>query len=100
MNKNEIAKNFNSEIAEQIAKIRKLPEIRIEICGTWVWVKGNTRPVAVELRLAGYQWSKNKQSWYWHHDLDNTQHAYKGKYTLQEVREKYPPVEIKKCKAV
>ena len=39
-------------------------ELKIEICGSWVWVSGDTKPHREILKVAGYLWSPKKLSWY------------------------------------
>lgn len=53
-----------SQIAEMIQKIIHLDGIEIEICGTWVWVGGDTFPHRIELSKAGYKYSGRKKMWY------------------------------------
>lgn len=37
--------NFNSaEYSHIIVQIVHIPEIKIEICGSWIWISGNTKP--------------------------------------------------------
>lgn len=43
-----------------------LQGVNIELCGTWLWITGNTRSVKDELKAAGCRWSKSKTAWYWH----------------------------------
>jgi hypothetical protein len=49
---------------EQIDKIIDF-DVNIELCGTWIWVSGNTYPVKEELKEAGFFWARKKQQWYW-----------------------------------
>lgn len=57
--------NVNDGYREQISKVAFIPGIEIEICGSWIWVTGDTKPVKVVIKEAGYFWSKNKTAWYW-----------------------------------
>ena len=38
--------------------------LEIEICGTWIWVSGDTRPHKDTLKAAHYLWSPKKLRWY------------------------------------
>lgn len=40
--------------------------IKIEICGSWIWVSGNTYANKHRLKDAEFKYSKNKGMWYWH----------------------------------
>lgn len=48
-----------------IGKIIRLPSIEIEICGSWIWVGGNTFSVREQLSAAGLYWAKKKCKWFW-----------------------------------
>jgi hypothetical protein len=39
-------------------------EIEIELCGAWIWLHGNTRPIKESLKAHGFRWSPNKELWY------------------------------------
>ena len=47
-----------------IEKIITLDRIEIEVCGLWVWVSGDTRPVKDILKSAGFRWARRKKMWY------------------------------------
>lgn len=42
--------------------------VEIEICGSWLWITGDTFPVKDELKNLGCRWSKGKKQWYWTKD--------------------------------
>ena len=56
-----------AEFIEIIAKLVRLPGIIIELCGSWLWITGETRAVKDELKEIGFRWSKAKTAWYYHH---------------------------------
>ena len=64
------AANDNGETAadfvEIIDKLIKLPGIIVELCGSWLWVTGETRAVKEELKEIGFRWSSSKKAWYYH----------------------------------
>lgn len=37
----------------------------VELCGLWVWVSGDTKPVKDQIKAAGFNWSPDKRSWYY-----------------------------------
>jgi hypothetical protein len=55
------------QMADAITRLAALPGISIEICGSWVWVTGDTKTVKDDLKAAGLQWAPRKdgQPWYW-----------------------------------
>ncbi len=52
-------------IRQAIEKIVILEGIEIEVCGLWVWVSGDTRPVKEQLKAAGYRFAGDKKKWYY-----------------------------------
>ena len=56
--------NVNDGFREVLSKIVHLPEIEIEICGSWLWVTGETKNVKDQLKEAGLFWAAKKQAWY------------------------------------
>lgn len=75
------------EFKEIIEKLIHIDGINIEICGSWIWITGNTRLHKKEIKAAGCHWSKNKSAWYWHADGYKKRH--KGAYTLDQIRDTY-----------
>lgn len=57
---------MSEDFKEVLSKIIHIPGIEIEICGNWVWISGNTKPVKEEIKNAGFKWAKEKLKWYWH----------------------------------
>ena len=57
-----------AEFMDLINKLLNLPGIEIELCGSWIWVTGNTKPCRDELKKFGFRWANNKAAWYYHRD--------------------------------
>ena len=55
-----------ADFMEVLNKLAGLDGLTLEICGTWLWVTGNTYPVRDILKSAGCKFSKKKTAWYWH----------------------------------
>ena len=60
----------DQEIREALtAMIKELAlitaRIHIEICGTWIWVSGDTYPARDALKALGFHWAHKKQMWHW-----------------------------------
>jgi curved DNA-binding protein CbpA len=75
-------------IREAIDAIIKFDNISIEICGTWVWVSGQTRAIKEALKEAGYKWAPKKdgQPWYF---AGTPSRNRKRRYSLDEIRMRY-----------
>lgn len=43
----------------------RLKGITVELCGSWLWISGDTRPVKDQLKEAGCRWASKKSMWYW-----------------------------------
>ena len=54
------------EFAEIFAKLMPLNGLEIEICGSWLWIGGNTKENKEALKGAGCKWANKKKLWYWH----------------------------------
>lgn len=39
--------------------------IEIELCGTWLWISGETKKNRLAIKNAGCHWAKKKLMWYW-----------------------------------
>lgn len=48
-----------------IEKIKTLNGLELEICGTWLWVGGETKKHSEALKAAGLRWASRKRKWYW-----------------------------------
>jgi hypothetical protein len=70
-----------------IEKIINLPGLIIEICGTWIWVTGNTFANKEQLAEHGFRFSRPKMAWY--HRPEGFRKTSKGKYSLNKIREIY-----------
>src|SRR5688572_13580775 len=62
---------FNvAEYAEILGQLINIPEIIVEVCGSWVWISGNTKPYkdAIKNVVTGESykrgWSQAKTMWY------------------------------------
>ena len=76
------------EFREIIMKLIIIPGLDIELCGSWLWIGGNTREHKEELKALSCRWSKNKKLWYWHHAEEGRKWR-RGTYSMNEIRTKY-----------
>ncbi len=86
--------NLDDELMQAVEKIMNLDGINIEICGTWIWVSGDTRANKDTLKEAGFRWAKKKMMWYYRKAEDAHYHRGKGA-TMAHIREKYGSEELK-----
>ena len=76
------------EFREIIELLLKLEGLTVELCGSWLWIGGNTRENKDGLKAAGCRWSNNKKLWYWHHE-EPGKHWRRGNSTMTDIRRKY-----------
>ncbi len=90
-----------SEAPEDFRKIIneliKLEGLTLELMGRWIWVYGETKPHKEKLKELNFRWCKNKGAWSWHRPEDFT--VSRGKYTLNDIREKYGSTTYEKNKS-
>lgn len=89
--------DIDDDLREAIEKIITLPGINIEVCGSWVWVSGDTKTNKDTIKAAGYRWAHKKMMWYYRKEDDaQPWHRRKGAYKdMSYIREKYGSDEIK-----
>lgn len=82
------------EFMDLINKLLSFPGVEVELCGSWIWVSGNTKEVKEELKNLGFKWSKNKAAWYYHREP----YFKRSKRTLSmdEIRDMYGSAHFKK----
>lgn len=68
-----------------ISRLVILAGINIEICGSWVWVTGNTYPNREALKAAGLRYSKGKAAWYW--KPEGSRSKARRQYSMTEIRQ-------------
>ena len=75
------------EYMELIDQLLRMKGVNTEICGSWVWCSGDTRPHRPQLKELGFRWSQNKAAWYYHRE------PYRKRsdrdISLDEIREMY-----------
>ncbi len=76
------------EFMDIIEKFIHVPGIEVELCGRWLWISGNTKPVHEELKALGCHWCNKKKMWNWHRPEDAVR-RHKKTMSIQEIRFKY-----------
>ena len=80
------------QFADIITKIIFCEGLHIEICGTWIWVTGNTYQHRETLKAAGFTWSKSKKAWY--NAGEPLQGKRRGRYSLNQIRRMHGSEEV------
>ena len=81
----------STETAEEfihiIEELTPLKNILVEICGSWIWVSGNTKEHKDILKGLHFKYAYRKEAWYFHTEP----YKKKGKreLTLDEIRDMF-----------
>ena len=63
-----VGNKFNA-VAEVMAQAMRFAKVSaalvVEVCGIWIWITGDTKPVKDTLKEEGCRWSNDKKAWYW-----------------------------------
>lgn len=77
-----------SEFIAVIDALMKIKGITVELCGSWLWISGETKSAKDALKAAGCRWASKKKMWYWHPATDAPRHR-RGNTSMTEIRSKY-----------
>lgn len=75
------------DLANTIADLMKYAGLIIEICGSWLWLTGNTYSIKDDIKNLGFRWQGKKQSWYFA-GYEFEPHRAKT-MTMEHIRNKY-----------
>lgn len=93
------ASDYLKEIAESLGVISTLDNITVELCGSWLWVTGDTKPVKDQLKELGFKWHSQKVCWYKCPPNEKRKFYGKKNTDLEDIRTKYGSDIIKGEKA-
>lgn len=84
--------HLDKALREMLEKIVNLDGLQIEICGSWIWLSGNTYQHKATLKAYGFSWANQKKMWYWH-DVEYVKRTHKA-VSMDFIREKYGSMEV------
>jgi hypothetical protein len=84
--------NYGEELNAALNAIINLG-LEIEICGSWLWVGGDTKPHKEILKNAGFKWASKKMMWNFR--PAKWKSYSRGKYSMDEIRNAHGSVQIK-----
>lgn len=76
------------EFRNIVEALLKIKGIEVELCGSWLWISGDTYESKDALRACGCKWSRSKRRWYWRHAEDGA-HWSHGRSSMKQIRERY-----------
>ena len=81
------------ELEKIISQILHYENLIIEVVGSWIWLKGETKSIKEVLKNIGFKWASKKKMWYYgemkgRNPKQKSMEDIKAKYGCQEVRTK------------
>ena len=86
--------NYGSALNDALKEIVFLVGLEIEVCMSWIWVSGNTKPHKDKLKESGFKYSGNKKMWYFRPESSKRRY-FRGSTSIDEIRNKYGSVKVK-----
>ena len=74
---------------EIITALINIPNITIELIGSWLWITGETKPIKEYLKELGFKFSGKKSAWYWKPGEKKYRKKSKRELNLDEIRNLY-----------
>lgn len=90
------SESFGELLNNALNVVLDLEGLDVEVCGSWIWITGNTKAHKAELKKAGFYWASKKLAWYFRPPSEKS--FSRGKKTLEEIRETYGSVKPTKVK--
>jgi len=80
------------QLREKVVNISSFDGLIIEICGSWLWVSGNTKAYKEELKKENFKWSRKKGCWYFHTGI----YRKRGKkvFSMSEIRDSHGSISV------
>ena len=87
--KTEFTEAEKKELLEKIVALKQLPGLEINLCGSWVWIGGDTKPNKDALKSLGCWWAAKKKLWYWHLPVETKHYRRRKAKTMEGIEAKY-----------
>ena len=84
---------YGEKLNEAINAVIHLQGITIEICGSWVWITGNTKEHKDTIKAAGYKWAKKKVAWYFR--PSDWKSKGRGSFSMDEIRDTHGSTHVR-----
>lgn len=56
--------DVTERFADILSALVRMDGVGIEVCGSFIWLSGNTRPHKDEIKKLGFKWASKKKLWY------------------------------------
>lgn len=85
----ELTQEEKQAILAKIVAIKAL-DLTVTLCGSWLWISGETKAKKEDLKLIGCYYAPKKKLWYWRLEKEGQKFYKKRKTkTMDEIEEKY-----------
>lgn len=78
-----------SDYMDLINELITLDGLTIDVCGSWVWISGNTYLHKDKIKELGFRYSKSKKSWYRDMSGNWSEKKRRGHYSMNQIYEKF-----------
>lgn len=82
---NEQARQFDFSF---ISELKTMHGVKIEVCGYWVWLSGDTYTHHEKIKSLGFKFSGAKKAWYWSPTIDTAKYR-RGSKSMKGIRKQY-----------
>lgn len=81
------AYDYSADLEVIISEILKMQGVKIEICGNWIWLSGNTKEYKNQIKYLGFFWASQKKKWYYR--PAEYKSFNRGSWNMDAIRAKY-----------
>ena len=78
---------YGAKFNRVLRHLMKLEGLTLEVCGSWIWVTGNTKSHKDKLKAYTFQFAPKKQAWYFRPKGKRSRG--RGQWSMGEIRGKY-----------
>jgi len=81
--------HYAETVDELLMQVAAMDDVLVEVCGSWIWCTGNTKPYKEVFKTLGMTWAHKKLAWYLK-PAGEVKKGWRGKaYSLDEIRERH-----------
>ena len=84
---------LKQNIVNAIETLEEVEGISLEVCGSWLWVDGDTKPVKDLIKSVGGRWAVKKKKWYVR--PEGAKWFHRKEQDMERIREGYGSVMVK-----
>lgn len=81
------------EFIEILSKLSRHQGLKVDLCGSWLWISGATFGIRDQLASYGCHWSRGHRKWFWCADVKKK--SGRGHYSEDEITMMHGRKEVK-----